>query len=168
MSKALSNAAILTKTSEGASILTKVAGSILLEAMVAGEARINMKQAALLAEGVGVLDLAIREALGIEVERLDVQAKGQGAGVSVEDFLKARRQNQEKVARAFSEQRDEAGFQELKGMADQPANQRETVDVKFVPIGRISLPADATPSDVVGAILNLLGQHPDQGRPTTH
>ncbi|MFT4064317.1 hypothetical protein [Paraburkholderia sp.] len=167
MSKAKSNVAILTTLASAMQPLQGVVGSLMIEAMVTGRATLAPHQIDRLAQGVVIIGDAVQEALALEVERLDAEAKGNGADETVQEFLNRRRENQEKVARAFSEPRDEAGFAELKTMAEQPAEIRKTLDVKFVPLGHISIPADATPEQFMSAILGaIMGQ--GDSKPTTH
>jgi hypothetical protein len=171
MNKTLSNAPILTQLSVATKCLHGVVGSLALEALLTGRATLTAEQVVQLASGVETIDAAVREALGVEVERLDLADKAQTNAApgpdTVQEFLNQRRENQRKAAEAYAQPRDQAGFEELKGMADQPAIERETVGVKFVPIGRISLPADATPEQFMSAVLGaIMGQGGDQ--PTTH
>jgi hypothetical protein len=172
MSKTLSNAPILTQLSVATKCLQGVVASLALEAVMTGQATLSPQHVAMLAESVDNMSGAVREALAIEVERLDLADKAQTnaapSQATVQEFLNQRRENQRKAAEAYAQPRDEAGFEELKGMADQPAVERETVGVKFVPIGRISLPADATPEQFMSAVLGAImgGRGGDQ--PTAH
>jgi hypothetical protein len=172
MSKTISNAPILTNLSVATKSLNGVVASLALEAVMTGKATLSLQHIAMLAEGVGTIDASVREALGIEVERLEMTSREPvnpaPSPQTIQEFLNERRANQEAAVRSFSEQRDEAGFAELKGMAEQPASSHETLGFKFVPIGSISMRADASPEEFAEAIFNAIREHAGKTHPTTH
>jgi hypothetical protein len=165
MSKAASNAAVLTRLSIGTGILNQIGASIVLEAVLTGTARIDSEQAIMLANAIQLTGADVREALAIEVNRLADAAEPTNSAPTLEDFLKSRRQPRTEAARPFNEPREEAGVEELRKMADQPATSLEIDGMTFQPIGAIKLPAGATAEQFKAAVadfLSSLGRAPQQ------
>lgn len=173
MNKTISNAPILTTLSVATACLQGVVGSLARQALLTGKATLSLREVAMLAEGTGVIDASVREALGVEVERLDLADRQQvnptPSPQTVQEFLNERRANQERVVRAYAEPRDEAGFAELKNIAEQPAVETPQTHGGFHPIGAIALPLNATPEHIQAAVGELLASFLKGGnRPNVH